>query len=336
MEGCHPEILKRLTETNFEQSVGYCEDHYCQQASELIRKECGIENANVWFMVGGTQTNATVIDSMLMSHQGVISADSGHIAVHEAGAIEAWGHKVITLPSYEGKIKAAEIADYVDSFYADATYPHMVFPGLLYLSYPTEYGTLYTKGELTEIRAVCNQRNIPIFIDGARMGYGLMSPEADMDMKDIAKLCDIFYIGGTKIGALFGEAVVATSPDILPHFFTNIKRHGALLAKGRLLGLQFCTLFENGLYYQISKHAVEQAIRIRNAFTDKGYKCAVNSSTNQQFIMLPNHIIDALSAEMTFEIWGARGDNESIVRFVTSWATRTEHVDRLIEIINNI
>ena len=336
MSGCHSEVLKRLVATNMEETPGYCCDEYCQRAAELIKNECGNDEAQVWFMVGGTQTNSTVLSALLRNHEGVIAADSGHIAVHEAGAIEAWGHKVIELKSVDGKLSAESIDNHIDNFYDDATYPHMVFPGAVYISFPTELGTLYTLKELSEISETCKRRNIPLFIDGARLGYGLMSEGNDVTIKDIARLSDVFYIGGTKVGALFGEAIVASNCNLLPHFFTTIKQHGALLAKGRLLGIQFETLFTDNLYYNISKHAVEQAIRIRDSFVKNGYKLAINSPSNQQFIVLPNEIMDKLSEYVSFEVWGKRGETETTVRFVTSWATKAEDVDSLINILTNI
>ena len=336
MCGCHSEVLKRIVATNMEETPGYCCDEYCQKASELIKKECGNDEAQVWFMVGGTQTNSTVLSALLRNHEGVIAADSGHISVHEAGAIEASGHKVIELKSVDGKLSAKSIADYIDNFYDDTTYPHMVFPGAVYISFPTELGTLYTLKELSEISETCKSRNVPLFIDGARLGYGLMSEGNDVTIKDIARLSDVFYIGGTKVGALFGEAIVASNSNLLPHFFTTIKQHGALLAKGRLLGIQFETLFTDNLYYNISKHAVEQAIRIRDSFAKNGYKLAINSPSNQQFIVLSNEIMDKLSEYVSFEVWGKRGESETTVRFVTSWATQAEDVDSLINILTNI
>lgn len=336
MEGCHPVILDKLVSTNLSQTPGYGCDQYCHSAAQHILKECDTPDADVWFITGGTQTNSTVIDAILRRTEGIIAATSGHISVHEAGAIEAWGHKVIEFKSEDGKLYADDIANYVDDFYSDATYPHMISPGAVYISFPTELGTLYTRKELTEISQVCHERKLTLYLDGARLGYGLMSDKNDVSIKDIANLCDVFYIGGTKIGALFGEAVVVPHKEILPNFFTTIKQHGALLAKGRLLGLQFETLFENGLYYHISKHAVDQALRIQSAFKQNGYKLAIDSPTNQQFIILPNNVMDKLAKNVSFEIWGKRGKSHTTVRFVTSWATKTENVDQLINYINNL
>ena len=334
MAGTHQEILERLVETNFEETVGYGCDEYTEKAVELIKKAVGKDNARVYFLVGGTQTNSTVIDGLLARHEGVLSAESGHINVHESGAIEACGHKVLTLPQYEGKVKAEDVEKYISNFYADDTYLHMVAPGMLYISFPTEYGAVYSKKELQEISSVCKKWNIPLYIDGARLGYGLASEENDVSLKDIADLCDVFYIGGTKLGALFGEAVVVCNDNLLKNFFPLIKQHGALLAKGRLLALQFETLFSNNLYERVSRHAVDMAMKIKQAFISKGYLPIVNSNTNQQFFRLPNDLIDSLSEEVGFELWGARGEKESEVRFVTSWATKDEDVDLLIEKLN--
>ena len=283
--------------------------------------------------MGGTQTNATVIDALLARHEGVLGAETAHINVHEAGAIEATGHKVLTLPQYDGKVKAADVEAYIRNFYRDETYEHMVAPGMLYISHPTELGTLYTLRELEDLSRVCREANIPLYMDGARLGYGLAAEGTDVTLKDIARLCDVFYIGGTKVGALFGEAVVAARPERLPHFFSLVKQHGALLAKGRLLGIQFGTLFTDGLYQRIGAHAVRLALKLKQAFVEKGYKLHLDSPTNQQFVCLPNETIDRLMREATFELWGPRGETETVVRFVTSWATREEDVDKLIALL---
>ena len=265
-EGAHPAILERLAETNFQQEPGYGEDSFCASARERIRKAIGRPEADVFFLVGGTQTNYTVIDAMLHSYEGVIAAQTGHISVHEAGAIEFSGHKVMTLPQHDGKIEAGELRTWLETFFADETHPHMVQPGMVYISFPTEYGTVYSRLELEEIGSVCKKYGLPLFIDGARLGYGLASPAADVTLKDIARLCDVFYIGGTKVGALCGEAVVFPRGNAPAHFFTTIKQHGALLAKGRLLGLQFDTLFTDNLYVEIGSHAIQMAIRVKEIF----------------------------------------------------------------------
>lgn len=330
MAGAHPEVMERLMKTNGEHTTGYGTDAYTDRAKNLIRKACGTPDARVFFLVGGTQTNATVIDGVLERHEGVLAAESGHINVHESGAIEATGHKVLTLPSHEGKVKAEEVRDYIRNFYNDETYEHMVAPGMLYISFPTEYGTVYSLRELEDISDTCHSAGIPLFIDGARLGFGLAAEGNDITLADIARLSDVFYIGGTKVGALFGEAVVITNPDILKHFVPLVKQHGALLAKGRLLGVQFESLFEDGLYFRISEKAVRMGRRIKDAFSAAGYPAVVDSPTNQQFFRLPNEIIDKLKENVSFELWGPRGEKESIVRFVTGWATTDEDIDRLI------
>ena len=329
MAGAHPMVLERLCQTNQEQTTGYGTDAYTARATELIREACGTPDARVRFLVGGTQTNATVIDGVLSRHEGVLSAESGHINVHEAGAIEASGHKILTLPSHDGKMHASELEAYISDFYRDETYEHMVAPGMVYISFPTEYGTVYTLDELTEISNICHSHGIPLFIDGARLGYGLAAEGNDVSLNDIARLSDVFYIGGTKAGALFGEAVVITSDTILRHFIPLVKQHGALLAKGRLLGVQFEALFSDGLYMRIAEDTVAKAVRLRKAFEEKGYSPAVDSPTNQQFFTLPNTLIDRLREEASFEMWGPRGETESTVRFVTGWSTTDEDIERL-------
>lgn len=336
MAGAHPKVMERLLETNHLNTIGYGCDEYTKHAAELIRNACGQPNARVYFLVGGTQTNATVIDGLLSRHQGVLAAESAHINVHEAGAIEATGHKILTLPQYEGKVLASDLKEYIDNFYSDDTYEHMVAPGMLYISFPTEYGTTYSYEELTKLSEICHNANIPLYIDGARLAYGLAAKGNNVTLKDIAQLSDVFYIGGTKVGALFGEAVVITNPTLLKNFFPLIKQHGALLAKGRLLGVQFEALFENNLYEEIGLQTVEKAIRIRNLFSSKGYKIVVDSTTNQQFIRLPNQIIDKLKENISFELWGPRGKTETVVRFVTGWATSHTDIDTLASILNNL
>ncbi|MBR3892009.1 MAG: aminotransferase class V-fold PLP-dependent enzyme [Alistipes sp.] len=333
MAGAHPEILEALVRTNLEHTAGYGNDPYTAEAKALIRKAVGVEDAQVFFLVGGTQTNATVIDGILARHEGVVAADSGHIAVHESGAIEASGHKVLTLPHHEGKLRAEEVERYIEDFYADETYPHMVAPGMVYISQPTEYGTIYSLAELEALGAVCRKHAIPLYIDGARLGYGLKAEGADFTLKDVARIADVFYIGGTKVGALFGEAVVVTNPKLLRNLFPLVKQHGALLAKGRLLGLQFGVLFRDGLYERIGEKAVKHAITIRESFRKAGYEVVIESPTNQQFLRLPNEVIDRLRQDMSFDYWGSRGEKESIVRFVTSWATTDEDISRLQELV---
>ena len=283
-EGAHPAILQKLTETNFEKVSGYGTDPYCASAREKIRAACACPEADVQFISGGTQSNAIGIASMLQRWQGVVAAATGHVAGHEAGAIEYTGHKVISLPQHNGKLDAAELRALVATFYADDNHDHMVFPGMVYISHPTEYGTLYTKAELEALPAVCHTYHMPLFVDGARMAYGLTSPANDLSLQDYAALCDVFYLGGTKCGALFGEAVVFTKGNTPKHFLTQIKQHGALLAKGWLLGLQFGTLFTDDLYLRIAANANRQADRIREALRERGYTLTFEAPTNQVFV----------------------------------------------------
>ncbi|MBQ7042420.1 MAG: low specificity L-threonine aldolase [Muribaculaceae bacterium] len=333
MAGAHPEVMQRLLDTNFEHTVGYGCDQYSERAVELIREACDAPKAQVFFLVGGTQTNATVIDGLLARHEGVLAPESAHINVHEAGAIEATGHKVLTLPHCEGKVRTDEVENYINDFYRDETFLHMVAPGMLYISFPTEYGTIYTLGELEALSRVCRKAQIPLYIDGARLGYGLAATECDVTFKDIARLADVFYIGGTKMGALMGEAVVVTNGTLLKNMMPLMKQHGALLAKGRLLGLQFDTLFTNDLYMRIGRYAVELAITLKEEFTARGYESVVDSPTNQQFFRLPNDLVDRLSCHVGFELWGPKGETSSVVRFVTSWSTTKNDLDKLISLV---
>lgn len=327
--GCHEAILRRLIETNDERATGYGLDDFCTAAKEKIRTACGKPDADVFFLVGGTQTNATVIDSMLHSYQGVLSVDTGHINVHESGAIEFGGHKVLALPSHDGKMDAGELREWLEAFYGDIAYEHMVFPGMVYITFATEMGTIYTRAELEEIYDVCKHYELPLFIDGARLGYGLMAEGCDVTLQQLASLCDVFYLGGTKCGALCGEAVVFPHHNAPAHFFTIVKQHGALMAKGRLLGIQFDTLMTNDLYFKIARHAVEQAMRLRDAFVSKDYKMYSNSPTNQQFVLLDSETIARLEKDFVFEQWFPVGDMMNC-RFVTSWATLPADVDALI------
>ena len=336
MAGAHPKVMERLMQTNAEQTVGYGCDNYTLRAKELVKQACSAPDARVYFLVGGTQTNSTVIDGVLDRHEGVLAAESGHINVHESGAIEATGHKILTIPSYDGKVKAEDVANFINNFYSDDTYEHMVAPGMLYISFPTEYGTLYSLKELEDLSKACHDAGIPLFIDGARLGYGLVAEGNDVTLADIARLSDVFYIGGTKVGALFGEAVVITNPEILKHFTPLVKQHGALLAKGRLLGLQFEALFADGLYFEIGKETVRKAMDLRNAFEENGFNAAMDSPTNQQFFVLPNTVIDSLKKNVSFEMWGPRGVSESTVRFVTGWSTTDEDIEMLNECLKHV
>ncbi len=328
--GCHEAILNRLSATNNERATGYGLDDFCNAARDKVRQACGAPDADVFFLVGGTQTNATVIDAMLSGYQGVLSVETGHINVHESGAIEFGGHKVLALPSHDGKMDADELRRWLEAFYADIAYEHMVFPGMVYITFSTEMGTIYSRDELQAISDVCKQYKLPLFIDGARLGYGLMAEGCDVTIQQLAALCDVFYIGGTKCGALCGEAVVFPHGNAPAHFFTIVKQHGALLAKGRLLGIQFDVLMEDGLYFKIARHAVEQAMRLRDAFVAKGYDMYSNSPTNQQFVLLDKETIARLEKDFVFEQWFPVGDKMNC-RFVTSWATRPEDVDALID-----
>lgn len=329
-EGAHPKVMQRLMETNMEQTVGYGEDHYCEAARRLIQEACGNPNLQVHFLVGGTQTNTTVIAHLLRPHQGVIAAESGHISVHETGAIEHTGHKVLALPAHEGKITAAQVENLVLEHRADSSFEHTVQPGMVYISYPTEFGTLYTKTELEALHEVCRKYELPLFIDGARLGYGLASPACDVTLSDIARLADVFYIGGTKVGALFGEAVVSQSPALMRDFRYSIKQHGGMLAKGRLLGLQFEALFTDNLYFDIARHAVSEALRIKKALQDLGVPFLMESHTNQQFPILPNDVVERLNKNFLFTPWQRMSDTHTAIRICTSWGTTTENVDTLI------
>ncbi len=333
MEGAHEAILKRFLETAAEQLPGYGTDHYCKSAADKIKKACECPDAQIAFLTGGTQTNQLVIDAMLKPYEGVIAATTGHVNIHESGAVEYTGHKVLAIPHHDGKIRADELSSLLESFWNDENYEHMVFPGMVYISHPTELGTLYSRSELENIAGICRHYKIPLYMDGARLGYGLASNETDVDFAAIAKCCDIFYIGGTKAGALCGEAVVFTKNNMPAHFTTIIKQHGALLAKGWVTGLQFDVLFTDGLYFQISRHAIEMANLLREGFRSMGYKFHVESPTNQQFIVLENSRMKDLLEKVNFGFWEKSDDSHSVVRFVTSWATKKENVDKLISLL---
>lgn len=332
-EGAHEKILQAFAQTNMEKLSGYGSDKYCELAKEKIRDACGCPEADIQFLVGGTQTNQVVIDGLLTKYEGVVAAATGHISTHEAGAIEYSGHKVLELPAHDGKIAADELEILLRNFHEDANYEHMVFPGMVYISYPTEYGTLYAEKELEEIHVVCRKYRIPLYIDGARLGYGLMSKEADMTLKKLAALCDVFYIGGTKVGALCGEAVVFSGRPAPAHFLTIVKQHGALLAKGRVLGIQFATLFTDDLYWNISRNAIDMAEEMKKIFREKGYRFYNNSPTNQIFIILPNDKMEKLQREVKFSFWEKYDDTHTVVRFATSWATTMEDVKKLEKLL---
>ena len=335
-EGAHPLILKRLAETNMVQEAGYGFDSFSCSARDRIRSAVGIDSADVFFLTGGTQTNATVIDSLLKGYEGVIAVQTGHIAVHESGAVEAGGHKVITLPSHDGKMDPGELESFLAAFYADAAWEHMVIPGMVYLSFPTEYGTLYGKAELGLIREICLRYKLRLFIDGARLGYGLASDACEVSLPELARLCDAFYIGGTKVGALCGEAVVfpGKAPE---HFFTTVKQHGALMAKGRLPGIQFDTLFTDNLYMEISRNAIRRAMEVKALFAGKGIPFYIDSPTNQQFPVLTAAQMARLDdAGVLYEIWERLPGDRCVTRFATSWATTPEQISRLSEIIQTL
>lgn len=333
IEGAHPAILSRLSQTNMIQVSGYSHDEFCESAKAKIRAAIAQDDAQIQFITGGTQTNQIVIDSLLKQYEGVVSAQTGHVNCHEAGAIEYTGHKVLTVPSHDGKIDSKELISFIDDFYADDSREHMIYPGMVYISHPTEYGTLYTKKELQEISDVCKKAGIPLFIDGARLGYALMSRETDVNIRDIAQLSDVFYIGGTKVGALCGEAVVFTKNNMPAHFENLVKKHGALLAKGRLLGIQFDTLFTDNLYFDISKNAIEAAEELKAIFREKGYRFFIDSPTNQQFVILENAKIKELKEKVGFSLWQKFDESRTVVRFATSWATTAENLAYLKSIL---
>ena len=308
-------------------------DHYCQSAKEKILAACQCPEGDVHLLVGGTQTNQIVISSMLRSYEGVVAAETGHINTHEAGAIETTGHKVLALPQHEGKIDGDELRRYLQTFYGDENHEHMVFPGMVYISHPTEYGTLYTKEELKSLSEICRQYKLPLYMDGARLGYGLVSPGTDVSLADVAKYCDVFYIGGTKVGALCGEAVVFTKNNTPPHFMTMVKQRGALLAKGRLLGIQFDTLFTDGLYLEISKNAIDTAEMLKQILREKGYPFYLDSPTNQIFVTLEDKKLKELQKNAVVSFWEKTDEDHTVVRFATSWATSKEDVKKLAELL---
>lgn len=329
-EGAHPKILTTLQDTNMIQTVGYGMDEYCAEAKQAIAHACGNPNLDIHFLVGGTQANTTIIASALRSHQGVVAVETGHIATHETGAIEATGHKVLTLPGHDGKLVSAEVEALCREHYTSDLAEHTVQPKMIYLSHPTESGTLYSKSELQAIKEICATYGLYLFMDGARLGYGLTSPANDISLPEIAALCDVFYIGGTKCGALFGEAVVINNPALSRDFRYAIKQHGGLLAKGRLLGLQFKTLFTDKLYFTICQQAITYALQIREAFQAQGIEMYGTSLTNQQFPLLTEAQIQFLQKKYVFEVWGSYDATRSIVRFCTSWATTEANMQELL------
>lgn len=327
--GAHPAILQKLIETNMENASGYGSDVYTKNAMDKIRKECKCEEAEIYFAVGGTQTNQLVISSMLASYEGVVAAETGHVSSHEAGAIEYSGHKVLTIPGHMGKMDANELEKYLSIFFADANHDHMVFPGMVYISQPTEYGSLYSKGELEALSKVCRTYELPLYIDGARLAYGVMSNEADFTLADIAELSDVFYIGGTKVGALCGEAIVFTKKNMPKHFVTVAKQRGALLAKGKLLGIQFDTLFTDNLYWSLGKNAIEKKDKLVQILKAAGIEFYYESPSNQQFVILENEKLHELQEEVAISFWEAYDENHTVVRFATSWSTTEDDLKKL-------
>ena len=333
--GAHPEILRKLAETNLEALPGYGTDPYCENAKQKIRDLIGIPEAEIFFLAGGTQTNAVVISTMLEDYEGVVAAKTGHVSTHEAGAIEYTGHEVLELPQENGKILPETLERFLADYYADENHEHMTFPGMVYLSHPTEYGTLYSKAELTRISEICRQYHLSLYLDGARLAYGLMSRETDLTIADIAALCDVFYIGGTKVGALCGEAVVFTKGNMPAHFLTSVKKRGALLAKGRLLGVQFDALFTDGLYLRIGRHAIDMAEKMKEIFRSHGVPFYIQSPTNQQFVILENGQIQRLSAGIAFSFWEKKDDTHTVVRFATGWSTTENDLAALDEALKD-
>ena len=329
-EGCHPAILKRLEETNMEQTAGYGEDEYCREAAERIKAVCEAPDANVHFLVGGTQTNVTVIASALRPYQGAITATTGHINVHETGAVEACGYKCLTIDTPDGKLTAEQVEKYTKAHFADESFEHMVQPKLVYISNPTELGTIYKKAELEALYRVCRENDLYLFLDGARLGYGLACRENDLTLADVAALTDVFYIGGTKVGALFGEAVVITNEELKRDFRYNMKQRGGMLAKGRLLGIQYEVLMEDDLYTELGRHANVLAAKIKEAFLKKGYESYMDSVTNQQFFILPLADLEKLGEKYSYSFERNTDATHALVRFCTSWATTEEQVNELL------
>jgi threonine aldolase len=331
--GAHPKVLQNLIDNNGAKPTPYGFDEFSERAKERIRKACGLPDAEVFFLTGGTQTNATTIDSLLYQYEGVICVDSGHINVHEAGAVEFTEHKIITLPNKLGKMEPKILDKYLDDFMHDGNNAHAVYPGLVYITFPTEYGTLYTARELNDIYQVCQHYEIPLYVDGARLGYGLMAEGNDITLPYLARHCDVFYIGGTKIGALCGEAVVFTNRRAHKHFFSIQKQHGAVIAKGALIGLQFEALFTDDLYFKLSQHAIDMAMRMKKLFKQKGYEFYIDSPTNQQFVIIKNEEVERLSQHIQFTHWGQADKYHTICRFVTSWATTDDEISQLEKLI---
>lgn len=332
MVGAHPKVLQALIDTNMLHTSAYGTDQFTAEGGRMILDACGLTDGEVYFFEGGTAANATVVDRLLGLNDGVIATDTAHINVHEAGAVESNGHKILTVPNVDGKLTADQVRKMVIDFFSDDTHFYMVRPAMVYISHPTELGTVYTRDELEQLREVCNEFELPLYIDGARLAYGLAAADTGLDLKTIAQLSDVFYIGGTKCGALFGEAVVTKNPHTLPRFSSVIKLHGAMLAKSRLLGVQFMALFTDNLYFEIGRKGVDYAMKLQKGFIEKGYKPMIDSPTNQQFFVLPNEKIDELRQKnISFELWGSPGATETAVRFVTDWSTSDDDIKALLD-----
>lgn len=331
--GAHPKVLQHLIDTNATQSLTYGFDEWTESAKKKIRLACQAPDADIFFLAGGTQANATVIDSMLATCEAVIAADTAHINVHEAGAVEASGHRIIALPNHDGKMNADDLQAFMEQFENDESRDHLAQPGMVYITFPTEYGTVYQAEEISRIRNICRQYHLKLFIDGARLGYGLMADKGDISLPWLARHCDAFYIGGTKVGALCGEAVVFPLGNAPRHFFSNVKRHGALLAKGRLIGVQFDALFTDNLYFDISRHAIRMANKLKTVLKEADIPFYLESPTNQQFVILPNERARQLKQLVDFTIWGPLDDEHTLCRFVTSWATTQKDIEQLRKLL---
>ena len=332
-EGAHPEVLQHLMDRNLVTLPGYSFDEDTDEAKRKINAACGRDDLQIWFLTGGTQTNMFVISTTLRDCEGVISADTGHVCGHEAGAIEHSGHKVLTVPNVEGKITVENLDKWMKAFYADESNEHTVQPGMVYISHPTEYGTLYSKAELTALSEACHKHGLPLYMDGARMGYGLMSPKSDMNLHDICELVDMFYIGGTKVGALCGEALVFTKNNMPRNFLALVKQRGGLLAKMRVVSQQFDALFTNDLYFRLSKHAIDMAMMLKEMVLSKGYKLHMDSYTNQQFVIVSRQKLEELRENVRFNIWEWIDDDTAAIRFATSWATTKESIEELAKLL---
>ena len=331
--GAHPKVLEHLAQTNMEPVSGYGNDKFTASAAEKIKKACSCPEGQVYFLTGGTQTNMVVIDTLLRPYEGVVASSCGHVNTHEAGAIESTGHKVLTVPNTDGKIAAAQVEELCRAHYADASFEHTVQPGMVYISNPTEFGTVYTRGELEALHAVCKARHLPLFIDGARLGAALYSPVCDYTLADMAHMCEVFTIGGTKMGLLFGEAAVFSAPELAKDFRYFIKQNGGMLAKGRLLGVQFYAAFKDGLYDRIGAEEVRLALRLRDGFRARGWTFLVESPSNQQFPILPDALIERLKPEFSCSHTQSFPNGMSAVRFCTSWATTDADIDALLDAV---